>query len=130
MRASYAAVVVNHTAMPINCDAAMSDAVLQAARAAMPTDPAACFADPTVIRRLGPKNDGLVPLLMALLDSAQATARAIADNAWDDSLPVDRQLAEELSTQAYRLGAEIVNSAQCPDARTWSLPSMSGKELV
>jgi hypothetical protein len=116
--------------MPLSCDAAMSDAVLQAARAAMPTDPARQFADPSVISRLSIKQQPLLPLLMALLDSAEAVAAAIADNAWDDSQPIDRGIAEGLAGQAYRLGADITNATQCPDTREWSLPSMSGKELV
>lgn len=118
------------TMQPITCEAAMSDAVLQAARAAMPADPAAHFLLPHAIRQLPAKQLPLVPLLMALIDAAEATAKAIADNAWDDSAPLNRQMAEELANQAYRLGAEITNATQCPDATAWSLPSMSGKELV
>lgn len=116
--------------MTITCEAAMSDAVLNAARAAMPADPARWFADSTVITRLPAKQQPLLPLLMALLDSAESVARAIADNAWDDSAPVDRCMAEELANQAYRLGADITNATQCPDGSTWSMPSMSGKELI
>ena len=114
----------------LECQAAMSDAVLQAARAAMPADPCRQFADPTVISKLHEKQRPLVPLLMALIDSAEAVANAIADNAWDDSRPVDRRLAEDLANQCYRLGADITNATQCPDASGWSLPSMTGKELV
>lgn len=128
--------IPNHTVIKamsisaIECEAAMSDAVLQAARAAMPADPAIWFADQQWIKRLPEKQQPLVPLLMALLDSAEAVAKAIADNAWDDSKPIDRGLAESLANQCYRLGADITNATQCPDATSWSLPSMSGKELV
>ena len=108
----------------------MSDAVLQAARSAMPLDPARQFVDPTVINNLPVKNRPLVALLMALLDAAVATAQATADNAWDDSQPIDRGLAEELANQCYRLGATIQNASQAPDTRNWSLPSMTGKEFV
>lgn len=118
------------TATTIECEAAMSDAVLQAARAAMPADPARWFADPTCITRLPEKQRPLLPLLIALLDAAEATAKAIADNAWDDSAPVERAMAEGLASQAYRLGADITNATQCPNAAGWSLPSMTGKELV
>lgn len=114
----------------INCDAAMSDRVLQAAREAMPANLPDFFADAAAIKRLPTKQQPLIPLLMALLDSAEAVAKAIADNAWDDSAPVDRGLAEELANQAYRLGADITNASQCPDATDWNMPSMSGKELV
>lgn len=114
----------------ITCDAAMSDDVLQAARAAMPADPAAHYLQPHAIRRLSDKQRPLVPLLMALLDAAQATAQAIADNSWDDSCPLERSLAEEMANQAYKLGADVINATQCPDASEWSMPSMTGKELV
>lgn len=114
----------------ITCDAAMSDDVLQAARAAMPADPARWFADSTVISRLPAKQQPLLPLLMALLDSAEAVAKAIDDNAWDDGAPVDRGMAEDLANQAYRLGAVISNASSAHDTRNWTLPSMSGKELV
>ncbi len=116
------------------CEAAMSDAVLIAARDAMTAylQPIAGIKryDLQWVERLPEKQRPLLPLLMALLDSAEAVARAIADNAWDDSQPVDRQMAEDLAKQAYRLGADITNASQCPDASNWSLPSMTGKELV
>lgn len=114
----------------IECEAAMSDAVLQAARAALPADPAAHFLLPHAIRQLPTKQLPLVPLLMALLDSAEAVAKAIDDNAWDDGAPIDRSLAEELANQAYRLGAVITNASSAHDTSNWNLPSMSGKELV
>lgn len=114
----------------IACEAAMSDDVLQAARNAMPADPARWFADPTTITRLPKKQQPLLPLLIALLDSAEAVAKAIDDNAWDDGAPVDRAMAEGLANQAYRLGAVVTNASSAHDASSWSLPSMSGKELV
>lgn len=116
--------------MTLECEAAMSDAVLQAARAAMPADPARWFADPKVITSLPVKQRPLVPLLMALLDASESVARAIDDNAWDDGSPTDRRLAEELANQAYRLGALIVNASGAHNSRELSLPSMTGKELV
>lgn len=114
----------------IECEAAMSDAVLQAARAAMPADPAIWFADQQWINRLPEKQRPLVPLLVALLDSVEAVAKAVADNAWDDSCPLDRRIAETLANHCYRLGADLTNASQAPDASAWSFPSMSGKELV
>lgn len=116
--------------MTLSCDAAMSNDVLHAARSAMPSDPARWFADPTVITNLHEKQRPLVPLLMALIDASESVAKAIDDNAWDDSHPVDRRLAEELANQAYRLGAVIVNASSAYDGRTYRLPSMTGKELV
>jgi hypothetical protein len=117
------------TTMPL-CEAAMSEAVLQAATAAMPADPLRWMADADAIRALGAKNEPLIPLLMALLDSAQVVAAAIADNAWDDSLPLTKELSRGLADQAVRISTDILNGADCPNAAAWSLPSMSGKELV
>jgi hypothetical protein len=116
--------------MPLSCEAAMSDAVLQAATAAMPADPLRWMADADAIRKLGPKNEPLVPLLMALLDSAQAVAAAIADNAWDSSLPLSKELSSDLATQAVRISTDILSGSDCPNAANWSLPSMTGKEFV
>lgn len=114
----------------LQCEAAMSDAVLQAARAAMPADPATHYLLPQAMRQLAIKQQPLVPLLMALLDSAQATAKAIADNAWDDSLPLTQSLADELAKQCKAIASDVANATECPDATGWNMPSMSGKELV
>lgn len=118
------------TATLLACDAAMSDDVLQAARAAMPADPARWFADSTVITRLPEKQQPLVPLLMALLDAAQAVAKAVADNAYDDGRPVDRNLSSDLAKQAQAISADIASSSACADRGAWGMPSMSGKEFV
>lgn len=116
----------------LGCDSALSDAVLQAARACMPGD-AGSLPGPDW-RQLGTscgaKNAPLVLLLEALIDATAAVASAIADNAWDDSCPLPRDHAEALANACYRIGAEITNATQCPDGRAWSLPSMTGKELV
>jgi hypothetical protein len=44
----------------------------------------------------------------------------VADNAWDESHPLDARLAEELTQQCAAIGADIFNATQCPDARTWA----------
>jgi len=113
----------------LECEAVMSDAVLQAARAAMPADAAARFQLPDAVR-LATKQQPLIPLLMALIDAAHVTARAVGDNAWDDSLPLPKELADELARQCRAIADDLVNATQCPDASAWSLPSMTGKELV
>lgn len=110
------------------CEAAISADVLEAARLAAAAHSARL--QPPAIQRLSEKQRPLMPLLMALLDSAEAVARAIDDNAWDDGSPVDRAMAEGLANQAYRLGAVIANASSAHDANSWSLPSMTGKELV
>ena len=114
----------------LECEALMSELVLRAARAALPADAAARFHLPQSVAQLPAKQQPLVPLLMALLDAAQATAKAIADNAWDDSLPLPKALADDLAAQCGSIASDASNAAECPDSRGWSLPSMTGKELV
>ena len=106
------------------------DAVLHAAQTAMANNANSWYANHQRACNCGPKNKPLLPLLAALIDAARSTAQAIADNAWDDCRPIDAITAQELASACYRLGAEIINASQAPDAANWSLPSMSGKELV
>ena len=114
----------------MECDAALSDRVLQAARAAVPADAARYFADAMRLSSAGPRNEPLLPLLIALLDATKTVAAAVADNAWDECRPIDRQLTTDLARQAQAIAADITNASDCPNAAGWSLPSMSGKELV
>ena len=78
---------------------------------------------------MGRSNQPLLPLLVGLLDAAQVTAAAAADNAWDDCAPLDLQLATGLAKQCRAIAADIENAAAATSAG-WSLPSMTGKELV
>jgi len=110
----------------MQCEAALSDLVLQAARAAIPADVDQLLTLPAA----GVRNQPLMPLLVGLLDALQVTARAVGDNAWDDCLPLDAQLACDLARQCRAIAADIENATQAPDARTWSLPSCTGKELI
>lgn len=115
----------NHTTQ-LECEGGLSDLVLQAARAAIPADPSRLITVPAA----GVKNDPLLPLLIALVDATKTVAAAVADNAWDDCRPIDSDLATDLARQARAIAADITNATDCPDATGWSLPSMSGKELV
>jgi hypothetical protein len=101
----------NHTPS-LECDGALSDLILQAARAAIPANVERLITLPAS----GARNQPLLPLLVGLLDAAQATAKAVADNAWDDCLPLDRQLATDLAKQCRAIAADIENASQCPDA--------------
>ena len=114
----------------MQCDGALSDRVLQAARAAVPADAARHMPDAMRLSSAGPRNEPLLPLLIALLDATKTVAAAVADNAWDDCRPIDRQLTTDLARHAQAIAADITNASDCPDASGWSLPSMSGKELV
>ena len=109
----------------LECDGALSDLILQAARAAIPAHVDSLLTVPDV----GPRNQPLLPLLLGLLDAAQVTASAVADNAWDSSRPLDRKLVADLAKQCCRI-ALALESATDPAIEGWSLPSMTGKELV
>ncbi len=116
------------TAMPtiIECETVLSDRILQAARAAIPADAQRLAKLPATSVR----NQPLLPLLVGLIDAAQATAKAVGDNAWDDCHPLNRELAAELARQCRAIAADLENATECPDASAFSLPSMSGKEWV
>lgn len=114
----------------LECDAALSDRVLQAARAALADNTSVGFASRQPFVNCGPRNEPLLPLLVALLDATQTVAAAIADNAWDDSWPVDADVATDLARLARSVADDITNATQCPNAAHWGLPSMTAKELV
>jgi hypothetical protein len=101
----------NHTR--IECDGALSDLILQAARQAIPSNFDRLITLPDSGRRNGP----ILPLLVGLLDAAQQVADAVADNAWDESLPLDRELMTDLARQSRGIATAIETASACPDAR-------------
>ena len=116
----------------LECDGALSDLFLQAARAAVPADHQRIASLPDV----GPLNQSLLPLLVGLIDAVAVTAAAINDNAWDSGRPLDRQLSIDLAKRCDGIAGLLVNaryargSAASTDTHGWSLPSMTDKELV
>ena len=72
-----------HNPTPLECDGALSDVILQAARQALPANPQQLIRLPDC----GERNRPLMPLLVGLIDSVKATAGAVADNAWDAGQP-------------------------------------------
>ena len=97
------------TATPtLQCDGALSDLILQAARAAIPDRLGSLLTVPDV----GARNQPLLPLLIGLIDAAQVTARAIDDNAWDSHFPVDRALAADLAQQCRVIACTLESSAE------------------
>ena len=109
---------------------AISDAVLAAARAAMPRHAGEWL--PADHRR----NQPIVALLVALLDATQTTANAVADNCRDACQPIPLDLAEELTRQARAIAEEILRVSDTPPSPQqalppgWSLPSMIGSDLI
>jgi hypothetical protein len=114
------------SAATIECEGALSDLILQAARAAIPAHVDQLITLPAA----GVRNQPLLPLLVGLLDALQVTATAVADNAWDDCQPLPKELAADLAKQCRAIAADLENAVQCPDAAAFTLPSMSGKEWV
>lgn len=111
----------NHnTAMPqpLECEAVLSDLVLQAARAVLPKDSGRWFADTRALNSAGPRNEPLIPLLIGLLDAAKTVAAAMADNAWDDCLPVDRALASDLVRMTQAVADDINNASSASGTKT------------
>jgi hypothetical protein len=104
---------MNSTAR-LECDGALSDLILQAARQAIPADVNRLITLPDSGRR----NQPLLPLLVGLLDATQQVAQAVADNAWDESLPLDRELMSDLARQSRAIATAIETASACPDSST------------
>lgn len=103
----------HNNAMPeqLECEAVLSDLVLQAARKALPKDAGRWFADTRALRHIGSRNEPLLPLLIGLLDATRTVAAAINDNAWDDCRAIDKGLATELASQAKVIAANLMNAS-------------------
>ena len=105
-------------AMPIHnhieCDGALSDLILQAARQAIPGDVDRLITLPDSGRR----NNPILPLLVGLIDATQQVAQAVADNAWDESRPLDRELMSDLARQSRAIATSIETASACPDSST------------
>ena len=95
----------------IECDGALSDLILQAARKAIPSDAEQLITLPDC----GPRNKPLMPLLIGLVEALRVTADAVADNAWDEGYPVDAVLAAKLNKQCALAYYAIQFSAAATD---------------
>jgi hypothetical protein len=115
---------------PIAAEGALSDAVLQAARAVVEQHPYTVYSCGDPWAGSGVKNPPLLTLLDQLIGAMEPVAAAIADNAWDDHLPIPAAGAKGLAEALHRLADTITAAAAAPDATGWSLPSCTGKELV
>jgi hypothetical protein len=96
----------NHNPTPLECDGALSDLILQAARQALPANPQQLIRLPDC----GERNRPLMPLLIGLIDSTKVTAGAINDNAWDGGFAVPKHLAAELIAE-LRAVMQIIQSS-------------------
>jgi hypothetical protein len=97
----------NPTLTPLECDAALSDLILRAARAAIPAHVDSLMTLPDC----GERNRPLTPLLVGVIDAAKVTASAINDNAWDSgpALPADMADALLIEVEIIR---ELITSAR------------------
>jgi hypothetical protein len=100
--------ILNHS--PLECDGALSDLILQAARQAIPSNVEQMITLPDCSVR----NQPLMPLLIGLIDATQATAEAVSDNAWDESRPMDRGLMTDLARQARLIASVLESACQLP----------------
>ena len=98
--------ICNHNPA-LECDGALSDLVLQAARQAIPDHVDSLLTLPDA----GPRNQPLLPLLVGLIDAAGVTACAAADNAWDAARPLDRELVADLARQCRSIALALENAA-------------------
>lgn len=114
----------------IQAEAALSDDVLQAARAVVEQHRFTVYPCGDPWANSGVKNPPLLTLLDMLIGACEPVANAIADNAWDDCLPVPAAGAKGLADALHRIADTITAAAAAPDAAGWSLPSCTGKELV
>lgn len=116
----------------ITAEAALSDAVLQAARTVVERHSTQFDVYPcgNPWAGCGAKNPPLLTLLDQLIGAMEPVANAIADNAWDDCLPIPAASAKGLAQELHRIADTISAAASAPDASNWSLPSCTGKELV
>jgi len=116
----------------ITAEGALSDEVLQAARAVVERYAAAfpVYSGTSPWAGAGAKNPPLLTLLDQLVGAMEPVAAAIADNAWDDRLPIPSAGARGMAEALHRIADTISAAAAAPDVTGWSLPSMTGKELV
>ena len=116
-------------AIPV-AEGALADDVLQAARAVVEQHRFTVYPCGDPWAGCGSKNPPLLTLLDQLVGAMEPVAAAIADNAWDDCLPIPAAGAKGLADALHRIADTITAAAAAPDATGWSLPSCTGKELV
>ena len=87
----------------MHCQEYISAAILEAARAAVPSDVERLMLLPDC----GPRNKPLMPLLVGLVEALKVTAQAVADNAMDEKCPVETRLALELRISCWSASLAI-----------------------
>ncbi len=116
-------------AIPV-AEGALADDVLQAARAVVEQHPYTVYPCGDPWAGCGVKNPPLLTLLDQLIGAIEPVAAAIADNAWDDCLPIPAAGAKGMAEALHKIADTITVATAASDAAGWSLPSCTGKELV
>jgi hypothetical protein len=100
----------------IAAEAGLSDEVLQAARAVVERYAAAfpVYSGTNPWAGCGVKNPPLLALLDQLIGAIEPVAAAIADNAFDDCLPVPAAGAKRLAEDLHRIADTITAAASAP----------------
>ena len=111
----------------IECDALLSDLVLQAAQAAMPADWFRYYADHgTWLSDASVKQRPVLALLGALLDATTCVAAAVADNAWADSQPLPAEVTAAMADGILTIRNHLITATNCPTAEeAYELPSFT-----
>ena len=96
----------------MNCQEYISAAILEAARAAVPTGVERLMLLPDC----GPRNKPLMPLLVGLVEALKVTAAAVADNALDERHLLEFGLSAELAGQCRVIAHDLMNAAAATTA--------------
>lgn len=94
------------------CEGALADLVLQAARAVVTSHPNWAYTG-NPWKDCGTKNPPLLTLLDCLIDASVAVAKAINDNAWDDGRPVPAFTASAMADEARLVAEHLICASTC-----------------
>jgi hypothetical protein len=97
-------------------EGALADEVLQAARLVLEQNPFRVYTGTDPWAGCGIKNPPLLTLLDQLIGACEPLTAAIADNAWDDCLPIPADGAKRLAENLHRLADVITTAAVATDA--------------
>ena len=100
-------------AIPV-ADGALADEVLQAARLVLEQHAFRVYTGTDPWAGCGVKNPPLLTLLDQLIGAMEPVAAAIADNAFDDCLPVPAAGAKRLAEDLHRIADTITAAASAP----------------
>jgi hypothetical protein len=100
-------------AIPV-ADGALADEVLQAARAVLEQHSFPVYYGTDPWAGCGIKNPPLLTLLDQLIGAMEPVAAAIADNAWDDCLPIPADGAKGLAEALHKIADTITAAASAP----------------